>query len=112
MTPTTQRPGFRQTETEKLFKWMHAGESASIIGISGVGKSNLFNHIRDPYTQAHYLGGLDGSTIIVRANFHYIPDYSDRSIYSLILEQLEMLDSEAERLGLTTDDIDKGRPIS
>lgn len=107
MTPTTQRPGFRQPETEKLFKWMQAGESASIIGISGVGKSNLFNHIRDPYTQAHYLGGLDGSTIIVRANFHYIPDFSDRSIYSLVLEQLEMLDGDAERLGLTPEDIEK-----
>ncbi|MCA9916715.1 MAG: winged helix-turn-helix domain-containing protein [Anaerolineales bacterium] len=107
MPPTTQQPGFRQTETEKLFKWMQAGESASIIGISGVGKSNLFNHIRDPYTQAHYLGGLDGRTIIVRANFHYIPDYSDRSIYSLILEQLEMLDGDAERLGLSQEDIKK-----
>lgn len=107
MTPTTQRPGFRQTETEKLFKWMQAGESASIIGISGVGKSNLFNHIRDPYTQAHYLGGLDGRTIIVRANFHYIPDFSDRSIYSLILEQLEMLDSDTERLGLTQGDVNQ-----
>lgn len=107
MTPTTQRPGFRQTETEKLFKWMLAGESASIIGISGVGKSNLFNHIRDPYTQAHYLGELDVNTIIVRANFHYIPDFTDRSIYSLILEQLELLDAEAERLNLSQKEIDQ-----
>lgn len=107
MTPTTQKPGFRQIETEKLFKWMQAGESASIIGISGVGKSNLFNHIRDPYTQAHFLGELDGSTIIVRANFHYIPDFSDRSIYSLILEQLELLEGDAERLGLTPEDIEQ-----
>lgn len=107
MTPTTQKPGFRQPETEKLFKWMQAGESASIIGISGVGKSNLFNHIRDPYTQAHFLGELDGSTIIVRANFHYIPDFSDRSIYSLILEQLELLEGDAERLGLTHENIEQ-----
>lgn len=107
MTPTTQKPGFRQSETEKLFKWMQAGESASIIGISGVGKSNLFNHIRDPYTQAHFLGELDGSTIIVRANFHYIPDFSDRSIYSLILEQLELLEGDLERLGLTHEDVEE-----
>ncbi|MCB8978586.1 MAG: winged helix-turn-helix transcriptional regulator [Ardenticatenaceae bacterium] len=107
MTPTTQQPDFRQTETEKLFKWMQAGESASIIGISGVGKSNLFNHIRDPHTQAHFLGELHGSTIIVRANFHYIPDFSDRSIYSLILEQLELLEGEAERLGLTHENIEQ-----
>ncbi len=107
MTPTTQRPGFRQSETEKLFKWMQAGESASIIGISGVGKSNLFNHIRDPYTQAHFLGELDVNTIIVRANFHYLPDYTNRSIYSLILEQLELLEGDADRLGLTHKDIEQ-----
>lgn len=107
MTPNTQRPGFRQTETEKLFKWMQAGESASIIGISGVGKSNLFNHIRDPYTQAHFLGELDVNTIIVRANFHYIPDFSDRSIYSLILEQLELLEGDADRLSLTQKEIEQ-----
>jgi hypothetical protein len=107
MTPTTQRPGFRQTETEKLFKWMQAGESASIIGISGVGKSNLFNHIRDPYTQAHFLGELDVNTIIVRANFHYLPDYTDRSVYSLILEQLELLEADADRLGLSHKDIEQ-----
>ena len=107
MTLTTQQSGFRQPETEQLFKWMQAGESASIIGISGVGKSNLFNHIRDPQTQAQYLGELNGNTIIIRANFHYVPDFSDRSIYSLILEQLEMLDSDAERLGITPQDIEK-----
>lgn len=101
MTPTTQRPGFRQTETEKMFKWMQAGESASIVGISGVGKSNLFNHIRNPYTQAHFLGELEVNTLIIRANFHFIPDFSDRSIYSLILEQLELLDGDADRLGIS-----------
>ena len=107
MTPTTQRPGFRQTETEKLFKWMKAGESASIIGISGAGKSNLFNHIHDPYTQAHFLGELDVSTLIVRVNFHYLPDYTDRSVYSLILEQMELLEGDADRLGLTHKDIEQ-----
>ncbi len=107
MTLTTQKPDFRQIETEALFKWMQAGESASIIGISGVGKSNLFNHIRDPHTQASFLGALNGSTIIVRANFHYLPNFSDRSIYSLILEQLELLEGDLERLGLTHEDIEQ-----
>ncbi|MCB8924014.1 MAG: winged helix-turn-helix transcriptional regulator [Ardenticatenaceae bacterium] len=102
-----QKPDFRQAETEKLFKWMQAGESASIIGISSVGKSNLFNHICDPQTQALFLGKLAVNTIIVRANFHYIPDYSDRSVYSLLLEQLELLGDEAERLGLSQKDIEQ-----
>ncbi|MAU01537.1 MAG: hypothetical protein CL608_30740 [Anaerolineaceae bacterium] len=107
MTLTTQRSGFRQPETEKLFKWIQAGESASIIGISGVGKSNLFNHLRAPQTQASYLDQSDVITVIVRANFHYIPDYSDRSIYSLILEQLELLEGDADRLELSIQDIEQ-----
>ena len=107
MTLTTQRAGFRQPETEKLFKWIKAGESASIIGVSGVGKSNLFNHLRDRQTQASHLDQSDWITVIVRANFHYIPDFSDRSIYSLILEQLELLEGDADRLGLSVQDIEQ-----
>lgn len=97
---SSQPSGFRDKEVTRLFHWMQAGESASIIGMSGVGKSNLFNHLRDPKTRVAYLGEMDAETILVRANFHYVPDFTDRSIYSLILEQLELLDAEAERLGL------------
>ncbi len=107
MTLTTQQSGFRQPETNQLFNWMLAGESASIIGISGVGKSNLFNHLRDPQTQAAYLDNSTVTTVIVKANFHYIPDFSDRSIYSLILEQLELLEGDADRLGLSPQDIEQ-----
>ncbi len=107
MALTTQQSGFRQPETESLFNWIQAGESASIIGISGVGKSNLFNHLRDPQTQSSFLDQSDVITVMVRANFHYIPDFSDRSIYSLILEQLELLEGDADRLGLSHQDIEQ-----
>ena len=89
-----QQAGFRDFEAEKLFNWVKAGESASIVGMSGVGKSNLFNHLRDRDTQAKYLPSDDKRTIVIRANFHYVPDFADRSVYSLLLEQLEMLDTE------------------
>ena len=89
-----QKAGFRNLEAKKLFNWVKAGESASVVGMSGVGKSNLFNHLRDPQTQAMYLGATENRTIVIRANFHYVPDFNDRSVYSLLLEQLEMLDTE------------------
>lgn len=100
-----QEMGFRNLEAKKLFNWIKAGESASIVGMSGVGKSNLFNHLRDPQTQAMYLGATENRTIVIRANFHYVPDFSDRSVYSLLLEQLEMLDTE--RFNISEEIIDE-----
>lgn len=97
----SQASGFRHSESSRLFNWAQAGESASIIGVSGVGKSNLFNHLCDLRTQMIYLGDEADNTIVIRVNFHYIPDYSDRSVYSLIMEQLELLEGDAERLDLS-----------
>jgi DNA-binding winged helix-turn-helix (wHTH) protein len=47
------------------------------------------------------LGEEAGRILIVRVNFHFAPDFTDRTIYSLILEQLELLDGEAARWELT-----------
>lgn len=92
-----QRPIlFRQTETECLMRYAQAGESAGIIGVSGVGKSNLFNHLLDPAVQSHYLDSQP--LIFLRVNFHFAADFSARSIFSLILEQFELLlEQSAER---------------
>jgi DNA-binding winged helix-turn-helix (wHTH) protein len=97
---------FRQGEVSQLLEWVRAGESASVVGVSGVGKSNLFNHLLDPRIQELHLTPDQGNYIFVRTNFHYLPDFTDRSIYSLILDQLELLDSEIERLGLEQGIID------
>jgi DNA-binding winged helix-turn-helix (wHTH) protein len=98
---TSQAPDFRLAETQQLFACIRAGESASVVGVSGAGKSNLFNHLCDAQTQAAYLGEDAARMIIVRVNFHYAPDLTDRTIYSLILEQLELLDGDGARWGLT-----------
>lgn len=82
--------GFRHDEVTELTKLIEAGESASIIGMSGTGKSNLFNHLCNPQTQDVYFDERP-YPLIVRVNFHYAPDFSDRSLYSLILEQLESI---------------------
>ena len=91
MSNSSQLYTFRQTEIRCLLNWAKAGASASVIGVSGMGKSNLFNHLFDPQTQQRYLGDGDGQYIFVRVNFHYMPDFTIRSVYSLILEQFELL---------------------
>lgn len=90
------RPSFREVETEKLMACARSGESALIVGISGVGKSNFFRHLLDPRVQQMYLQEQAADTLFVRVNFHDAPDLELRTIYSLILEQMEMLGEVAE----------------
>ena len=93
---------FRQAEIRNLLNWAKAGASASIIGVSGMGKSNLFNYLFDPHTQQQHLGEGEGASkyIFIRVNFHYMPDFTVRSVYSLILEQFELLEERLEQLNL------------
>jgi DNA-binding winged helix-turn-helix (wHTH) protein len=101
---TSQDKLFRKEESRQLFDLINAGESASIIGMSGTGKSNLFDHICHPDTQEIYLQKDIDPPIILRVNFHYAPDFSERSLYSVILEQLEDLSvDQVEQFGVSTD---------
>jgi hypothetical protein len=89
-------PIYRKDETNRLFICMKGGESASVVGVSGVGKSNLFNQLLDPRVQSSFIGEDYLNYFIVRVDCHYLTDLTDRSIYSLILEQLETLDSQEQ----------------
>ena len=80
---------FRDNETQTLVARAQAGESALVIGASGMGKSNLFNHLMKLDVQEHYLGEEATNYIFVRVNWHFAADFSTRSLYSLIIEQLE-----------------------
>lgn len=92
--PHSQPRAFRRQETRRLLGWVRHGESALVVGVSGVGKSNLFLHLLDPATQAAELGEQAADTVIARVNLHFAPDFSDRTLYSLILGALEGLADE------------------
>jgi DNA-binding winged helix-turn-helix (wHTH) protein len=92
--PPSQPRAFRRQETRRLLGWVRHGESALVVGVSGVGKSNLFLHLLDPATQAAELGQQAADTVIARVNLHFAPDFSDRTLYSLILGALEGLADE------------------
>lgn len=102
-----QSEQFRETELQRLFDLARAGESASIIGVSGVGKSNLFNHLQARKTQQQYLKEDEFVYLFLRVNFHYLPDFSERSVYSLILDQIELLGTVAKESGIDEETITK-----
>lgn len=93
---------FRAYETGQLLAWVQAGSSASIVGFSGVGKSNFFNHLLHPDLPSVYLKEGAKDYLFVRVNSHSMPDFTGRSLYSLILEQLELLCEQADYPSLTS----------
>lgn len=104
-----QYDSFRHAETQQIFDWIRAGESALVIGVSGVGKSNLLNHICSSNIKRKYLEDVAPYTIIIRVDFHYLPDLNDRSIYSLILEQLEFVENQVDLPSASHDVFEKIR---
>ena len=93
----------RSAEATRLAELAQAGASASIIGVSGSGKSNLFNHLMRPATQRELFGKDAANYILLRVNFHYADEHDTtfRSVFSLILDQVELLEenSEANNIG-------------
>lgn len=81
----------RAAEAKRLLAWARLSASALVVGVSGVGKSNLLLHLADPATQAAALGDQAADTLIARVNLQYAPDFSDRTVFSLILDALEGL---------------------
>ncbi|MCB0018611.1 MAG: hypothetical protein KDE09_12535, partial [Anaerolineales bacterium] len=80
--------GFRQKMTETLLTFIQAGDSASIVGTHGVGKSNLFHHLAH-HSLWQQSDQVSPEYLFVRVDCHAMPAFGERSIYSLILEGLE-----------------------
>lgn len=98
---------FRAAEITRIREIIRAGESASLIGVSGVGKSNLFNQLLNREIQQHMFGNEARNYLIIRINCHYVADLTLRSIYSMILDQLELLGDDAEFYGYAQEVFDK-----
>lgn len=92
----------RSAETTRLLELATAGASASIIGVSGSGKSNLFNHLLKPATQRSVFGDDAANYLLLRINFHYADeqDTTLRSVFSLILDQIELLEDKSDHYAI------------
>jgi hypothetical protein len=98
---------FRSAEVSQLFQWVKLGESGSIIGVSNVGKSALFQHLLDADIQYEHLTNDKQNYLFVRVNLHNLPDFQNRSVYSLILDQMEVFGSAGNVANLSAELFEK-----
>lgn len=71
-----------------IARYIRAGDSCSIIGISGMGKSNLFRHLCSSQTRQYYLGSEWRKYFFLHADSHALGELSERAIYDLLLRCL------------------------
>ncbi|HEU4325937.1 MAG TPA: winged helix-turn-helix domain-containing protein [Roseiflexaceae bacterium] len=89
---------FRADLLGRLLPSLRAGESCALVGVSGVGKSNLVRFLQRPDVQAHYWGDARVWLVAIDTNglvFDELPPE-----YSLIELVIHRLIREAERRGL------------
>lgn len=76
---------YRQAEASMIARYVRAGDSCSVVGVSGMGKSNLFRHLRHAHTRQHYFGDNWQKYLFLNADSHALGELSERAVYDLLL---------------------------
>jgi hypothetical protein len=80
---------YRAAEIAILANWVRAGESGSLIGLPGSGKSNLFGFLsRQPDAIRQALAGSNLELIPVYVDLNNLPDNELATFYRVILRAL------------------------
>jgi DNA-binding winged helix-turn-helix (wHTH) protein len=79
---------FRQAEVDMIGRCLRAGDSCSVIGVSGMAKSNLFRHLLRLSVRRHYLDGDCLRYLFLSLSAHELGIISEQAIYSLLYERL------------------------
>lgn len=79
---------YRRAEVSAIARCLNAGDSCSVVGVSGMAKSNLFRYLRSQDVRRHYLGDGWQSFLFVALDANEIEEMSESAIYSLLLERL------------------------
>lgn len=79
---------YRREYAQRIFFVLRAGDSCSIVGVSGTAKSNLFRHLLNLEVQQHYLGDAWQSHLFLPVDSHALGELSERAMYDLLLERL------------------------
>lgn len=78
---------YRQSEAEAIFRCVRAGDSCSVVGPSGVAKSNLYRFLRQENVGRHYLGEEWQTYLLVHLDANEITEMTEEAVSNLLVER-------------------------
>jgi DNA-binding winged helix-turn-helix (wHTH) protein len=79
---------YRATEARQVMGWIKAGQSGSLIGLRGAGKSNFLRFLLHEDVRQHYLGQAYTDFLFVLSDLLLLAECTEWAVYALILERL------------------------
>lgn len=77
---------YRNQEMQTIARWIVNGDSGSVVGLPGVGRSTLLGFLyHRPDALATYLTTASQSVTIIPVDLNILPDYSVATLYRVIL---------------------------
>ncbi len=94
---------YRATKARQMMSWIKAGQSCSLVGLRGAGKSNFFRFLLCENILRHYLGRGYADFVLVLIDLLALAELTEWAVYELILDRLV---GHLHGLGLEKDAVD------
>ena len=78
---------YRRSEVEFIMRCVRAGDSCSVIGPSGVAKSNLCRFLRQESVRRHYLGEAWENYLLVRLDGNEVTAMTEQAVSALLVQR-------------------------
>jgi hypothetical protein len=79
---------YRQAQVRSIWRSVRAGDSCSIVGPSGVAKSNLYRFLRQENVRRHYLGDEWSDYLLVHLDCNEVTELTEGAVTSLLVKRL------------------------
>jgi hypothetical protein len=79
---------YRAHQVHQIMNWIRAGQSGSLVGLRGAGKSNLVHFLLRQDVKQHYLGQDNVHFVFVLVNLLSLAQPDEWVVYELILSRL------------------------
>ncbi|HEX6043533.1 MAG TPA: winged helix-turn-helix domain-containing protein [Pyrinomonadaceae bacterium] len=79
---------YRHAEVEFIMRCVRAGDSCSVMGPSGVAKSNLCRFLRQESVRRHYLGEAWQDYLLVPLDGNEVTEMTEEAVSALLIDRL------------------------